>query len=59
MYIYLILERKEVYEMKKLGKKVRKNAGSFKMCANIVCTNCGCGIHSDYAGSKYSSQKGF
>lgn len=45
--------------MKKLGKKVRKNAGSFKMCANIVCTNCGCGIHSDSAGSKYSSQKGF
>lgn len=43
--------------MKKLGKKVRNNAGSLQMFSGYKCTNCGCGIHMDSSTSMYNNQK--
>ncbi len=43
--------------MKKLGKKVRKDAGSLQMYTFCNCTNCACTAYSNSASSKYASQK--
>lgn len=43
--------------MKKLGKKVRSNAGSLDLYAYCMCTNCGCTIHVNSTSSKYTNQK--
>ncbi len=43
--------------MKKLGKKVKKNAGSLQMYTYCNCTNCGCTVHVDSSSSRYTNKK--
>lgn len=43
--------------MKKLGKKVRKDAGSLQMYTYCNCTNCACTVSLNSTSSKYTNQK--
>lgn len=43
--------------MKKLGKKLRNNAGTLQMYAFCNCTNCACGVSVNSTSSKYTNQK--
>lgn len=43
--------------MKKLGKKVKSNAGSLQMYTYCMCTNCACTVSVNSTSSKYKNEK--